>query len=55
MFSDKLFYVYANQTQEQVEQGNPATLLVENSGLGVGVKAVDEGQSSATLVPNPEK
>ncbi|NEU81347.1 hypothetical protein [Nostoc sp. UIC 10630] len=55
MFSDKLFYVYANQTQGQVEQGNPTSLLVENSVSGVGVKAVDKGQSSATLVPNPEK
>ncbi|MCC5654497.1 hypothetical protein LC609_32905 [Nostoc sp. XA013] len=45
----------ANQTQGQVEQGYSATLLVENSVLGVGVKADHEGQSSAVSVPNPEK
>jgi hypothetical protein len=45
----------ANQTQEQVEQDYSATLLVENSVSGVEVKAVDEGESSAAPVPNPEK
>lgn len=66
MSSDKLFHVYANQTQgqrqEQVEQGNLTSLLVENSVSGVEVKAVDEGvraasrrEGSATSVPNPEK
>ena len=45
----------ANQTPELVEQGNPTSLLVENSVLGVGVKAVDESESSAASVPNPEK
>ncbi|MDZ8227251.1 MULTISPECIES: hypothetical protein [unclassified Nostoc] len=45
----------ANQTQEQVEQGNPTSLLVENSVSGGEVKAVDEGESSAVSVPNPEK
>ncbi|MHC5761405.1 hypothetical protein [Nostoc sp.] len=45
----------ANQTQGQVEHGNSASLLVENSVSGVGVKAVDEGKGSAASVPNPEK
>ncbi|AUB43108.1 Methyl-accepting chemotaxis protein (plasmid) [Nostoc flagelliforme CCNUN1] len=45
----------ANQTQEQVEQGYSAMLLVENSVSGVEVKAVDEGESSAAPVPNIEK
>ncbi|MEH2002612.1 MAG: hypothetical protein V7L00_28410 [Nostoc sp.] len=47
----------ANQTQEQgqVEQANPPSLLVENSVLGVEIKADHEGQSSAAPVPNPEK
>ncbi|MBE8991092.1 hypothetical protein [Nostoc sp. LEGE 12450] len=45
----------ANQTQGQVEQGYSATLLAENSVSCVGVKAVDEGESSAAPVPNPEK
>lgn len=55
MSSDKPFHVYANQTQGQVEQGYSALLLVENSVSGEGVKAVDEGESSAAPVPNPEK
>jgi hypothetical protein len=45
----------ANQTPGLVEQGYSATLLVENSVLGVGVKADHESQSSAASVPNPEK
>lgn len=44
-----------NQTQGQVEAGNPASLLVENSVSGVEVKAVDEGGSSAAPVTSPEK
>ncbi|MEH1912769.1 hypothetical protein [Nostoc sp.] len=45
----------ANQTQEQVEQDNPTSLLVENSVSGVEIKAVHEGEGSAVSVPNPEK
>ncbi|WP_375515271.1 hypothetical protein [uncultured Nostoc sp.] len=45
----------ANQTQAQVEQSNPTSLLVENSVSGVGVKAVDEGKGSAAPIVNPEK
>ncbi|MEH1977695.1 MAG: hypothetical protein V7L27_00010 [Nostoc sp.] len=45
----------ANQTQGQVEQGNSASLLVENSVLGGEIKAVHEGSFSAASVPNPEK
>ena len=45
----------ANQTQGQVEAGNPASLLVENSVSGVEVKALNEGKSSAAPVQNPEK
>ncbi|MEH1770977.1 MAG: hypothetical protein V7L27_29710 [Nostoc sp.] len=45
----------ANQTQGQVEQGNPTSVLVENSVSGGEVKAVDEGTCSAAPVPNPEK
>lgn len=45
----------ANQTQGQVEQGNPTSLSVENSVSGGEVKAVNEGESSAAFVPNPEK
>ncbi|MCW5318832.1 hypothetical protein GTQ43_35835 [Nostoc sp. KVJ3] len=45
----------ANQTQGQVEQSNPASLMAENSVSGVGVKAVYEGESSVALVLNPEK
>jgi hypothetical protein len=55
MSSDKPFHVYANQTPEQVEQGNPTSLLVENSVLGREVKTVDEGESSVAPVPNAEK
>ncbi|AVH66346.1 hypothetical protein [Nostoc sp. 'Peltigera membranacea cyanobiont' N6] len=62
MSSDKPFHVYANQTQEEVEQGYSATLgdvartlLVENSVLGVEAKAVNEGQSSVAPVSNAEK
>lgn len=47
----------ANQTQGQgqVEQGNPTSLLVENSVSGGEVKAVDEGEGSAPPVPSAEK
>ncbi|QHG20304.1 hypothetical protein [Nostoc sp. ATCC 53789] len=45
----------ANQAQEQVEQGNPTSLLVENSVSGGEVKAVHEGTCSAAPVPNSEK
>ena len=45
----------ANQTREQLEQSNPTSLLVENSVSGGEVKAVNEGESSAASVPNPEK
>jgi hypothetical protein len=53
-----LKFVYsaiANQTLEQVEQGNPTLLLVENSVSGVEVKTVHEGTCSAAPVPNAEK
>jgi hypothetical protein len=50
MSSDKPFHVYANQPQGQVEQSNSASLLAENSVLGVEIKAVHEGESSAALV-----
>ncbi|WP_193200642.1 hypothetical protein [Nostoc sp. MG11] len=55
MSNDKPFHVYANQTQGQVEQGYSATLLVENSVSGVGVKAVDKGEGSAAPVTSAEK
>ncbi|MEH1771295.1 hypothetical protein [Nostoc sp.] len=45
----------ANQTQGQVEQSNPTSLMAENSVSGVEVKAVDEGESSAVPVPSAEK
>ncbi|MGF1938993.1 MAG: hypothetical protein RM347_032350 [Nostoc sp. ChiQUE02] len=45
----------ANQTPELVEQSNSASLLVENSVSGVGVKAVDEGEGSAAPVTSLEK
>ncbi|MBN3907103.1 MAG: hypothetical protein HWQ35_11240 [Nostoc sp. NMS1] len=45
----------ANQTQGQLEQGNPTSLLVENSVSGVEVKADHEGTCSAAPVPNAEK
>lgn len=50
MSSDKPFHVYANQTQGQVEQCNPTSLLVENSVSGVEVKADHEGACSAAPV-----
>ncbi|MCC5667965.1 hypothetical protein LC653_29850 [Nostoc sp. CHAB 5784] len=40
----------ANQTQGQVEAGNPTLFLVENSVSGVEVKPVDEGETSATPI-----
>ncbi|MHC5611176.1 MAG: hypothetical protein ACYTXA_09200 [Nostoc sp.] len=45
----------ANQTQGQVEQSNPTSLLVENSVSGGEMKADHEGEGSAAPVPNPEK
>ncbi|WP_258169553.1 hypothetical protein [Nostoc sp. 'Peltigera membranacea cyanobiont' N6] len=45
----------ANQAPELVEQGNSATLLVENSVSGVEVKTVDKGESSAPPVSQTEK
>ncbi|MBD2729727.1 hypothetical protein H6G96_26275 [Nostoc sp. FACHB-892] len=45
----------ANQTQGQVEQVNPTSLLVENSVSGGEVKTVHEGESSAAPVTNAEK
>jgi len=52
----------ANQTREQLEQGNSAflrdaarTLRVENSVSGGEVKAVHQGESSAAPVPSAEK
>ncbi|MBG1271140.1 hypothetical protein F8S12_34645 [Nostoc sp. WHI] len=45
----------AEQTQEQVEQGYSALLMVENSVSGVEVKTVHEGACSAAPAPNPEK
>ncbi|MEA5605514.1 hypothetical protein [Nostoc sp. UHCC 0252] len=45
----------ANQTQGQVEQGNSASLLVENSVSGVEIKADHEGTCSAASVQNSEK
>ncbi|MFS0518030.1 hypothetical protein ACEYW6_25400 [Nostoc sp. UIC 10607] len=45
----------AYKTQGQVEAGNPALLLVENSVSGVEIKADHEGEGSAALVPDPEK
>ncbi|OYE01606.1 hypothetical protein CDG79_28610 [Nostoc sp. 'Peltigera membranacea cyanobiont' 232] len=45
----------ANQTQEEVEQASPASLLVENSVSGGEVKANHEGESSAASVPSAEK
>ena len=55
MSSDKPFHVYANQPQGQVEQGESASLLVENSVSGVEVKADHKGESSAASVPSAEK
>ncbi|MEH2058159.1 MAG: hypothetical protein V7K97_18755 [Nostoc sp.] len=45
----------ANQTQEQVEQGYSATLLVENSVSVEEVKADHEGEGSGVPVTNAEK
>ncbi|MEH1823039.1 MAG: hypothetical protein V7L31_28840 [Nostoc sp.] len=45
----------AYKTERQVEQGNPTSLLVENSVLGGEAKAVDEGESSAASVSSAEK
>ncbi|MEJ6486952.1 hypothetical protein N0Y54_37810 [Nostoc punctiforme UO1] len=50
-----LISAIANQTQGQVEQSNSASLSGENSLSSVEIKSVDEGESSATPVPNPEK
>ncbi|MDZ8264639.1 hypothetical protein [Nostoc sp. ChiQUE01b] len=47
--------VIANQTQRQVEAGNSASLLPENSVSGGEVKAVDEGEGSAAPIPSAEK
>ncbi|MEH1819159.1 MAG: hypothetical protein V7L31_08790 [Nostoc sp.] len=40
----------ANQTQEEAEASNPASLLVENSVSGVEVETVYEGEASAAPV-----
>ncbi|WP_225912921.1 hypothetical protein [Nostoc flagelliforme] len=45
----------ANQTQGQVEQSNSASLLAENSVLGVEIKAVREGTCSAASPAQIEK
>jgi len=45
----------ANQTREQLEQGNSASLRVENSVSGGEVKAVHQGEGSAAPVTSPEK
>ncbi len=55
MSNDKPFHVYANQTQRQVEQSNPTSLLVENSVSGVGVKTVNEDESPAAPFTSAEK
>jgi hypothetical protein len=47
--------VIANQTQGQVEQSNSASLLVENSVSGEGVKADHGGEGSAAPIPSAEK
>ncbi|MEH2350790.1 MAG: hypothetical protein V7K55_22875, partial [Nostoc sp.] len=52
-FSPRL--AIAEQTPKLVEAGNPASLLVENSVSGGEVKAINEGESSAPPLPNPEK
>ncbi|MCC5633571.1 hypothetical protein LC613_39670 [Nostoc sphaeroides CHAB 2801] len=44
----------ANQTQEEAEASNPASLLVENSVSGVEIKAVHEGTCSAAPVAQNE-
>ncbi|MBG1260632.1 hypothetical protein F8S20_16590 [Nostoc sp. BAE] len=43
------------QGQKQLEQGNPTSLLVENSVLDGEMKAAHESEGSAAPVPNPEK
>ncbi|MCF2152235.1 hypothetical protein IQ276_038790 [Desmonostoc muscorum LEGE 12446] len=45
----------ANQTQGQVEQDNPTSLLVENSVSGGEVKAVNEDETSAPPAPSADK
>jgi len=56
IFNEKsLNSAIANQTQRQVEAGNPASLLVENSVSSVEVKTVHEGESSAASVTSAEK
>ncbi|WP_225912473.1 hypothetical protein [Nostoc flagelliforme] len=50
MSSDKLFHVYANQTPRLIKQGYSASLPGENQVLGIEIKAVDEGESSAAPV-----
>jgi hypothetical protein len=45
----------ANQTQGQVEKDESALLKGENQVSSVEIKAVNESQSSAAPVPNPEK
>ncbi|MEH1823041.1 MAG: hypothetical protein V7L31_28850 [Nostoc sp.] len=45
----------ANRTQGQVEQSNSASLLVENSVSGEGVKADHGGEGSAAPIPSAEK
>ncbi|MCC5653036.1 hypothetical protein LC609_25185 [Nostoc sp. XA013] len=50
-----LISMIANQTEGQVEQGNSALLSGKNQVFSVEVKADHEGESSAALVPNPEK
>ncbi|MEH1919386.1 hypothetical protein [Nostoc sp.] len=47
--------VIANQTQEEVEQGNSASLLGESQVSGVEVKADQESESSAPPVSQTEK
>ena len=45
----------ANQIQGQVKADNPTSLLVKNSVSDGEVKTVDEGESSAAPIVNPEK
>lgn len=45
----------ADQPQGQVEQSYSASLPEENQVFGVEVKTDQEGEVSATPVPNPEK
>nr|WP_242055833.1 hypothetical protein [Nostoc flagelliforme] len=46
---------YTSLTLVDAAQSQSASLLVENSVSGEGVKANHEGESSAAPVPNPEK